>query len=138
MHYLSITYTSLAALDLTAEQVHDIHQSAEALNGVDGISGILIFNGTHFLQIIEGPPDAVRELLERIRRDPRHSGIEIRDERMVDERLFGGWLMRLVRVRSRYTLAQEDVIAQLPEELSPAIRDRILSMIGQISEDVGS
>jgi hypothetical protein len=136
MHFKCVTYTSLAALDLDEDQLRSIHGSAVALNGIDGISGLLLFNGTHFLQWIEGPPTAIDELIERLRRDPRHSGFEIRDERMSDERLFGDWSMRLVRVRSTFLLAQDDVAPQLPETLPDQIRMRIMRMVERISDDV--
>ena len=63
MQFKSVTYTSLAALDLNDEQLRAIHEEAQSLNGIDGISGLLLFNGTHFLQWIEGPPEAVDELV---------------------------------------------------------------------------
>ena len=54
MHLTSLTYTSLARLDLQTSDLEDIHRSARELNALDGITGLLVFNGTHFLQIIEG------------------------------------------------------------------------------------
>lgn len=50
--------------------------------------GLLIFNGTHFLQITEGSPHAIDDLVERLRRDQRHSGVEVRDERTIEKRSF--------------------------------------------------
>jgi hypothetical protein len=136
MQFKCVTYTSLAALDLSEEQLRSIHEAAHTLNGIDGISGLLLFNGTHFLQCVEGPPDAIDDLIERLRRDPRHSGFEIRDERMADERYFGDWSMKLVRVRSNFLLAQDDVAIQLPAELPDSVRARIMNMVERISEDV--
>lgn len=136
MQFKSVTYTSLAALDLDDDQLRSIHEAASSLNGIDGISGILLFNGTHFLQWIEGPPEAIDELIERLRTDPRHSGIEIRDEQLSDERMFGGWSMKLVRVRSSFRLAHDDVVPQLPDGLPDHVRERILAMVEKISEDV--
>lgn len=136
MQLKCVTYTSLAALDFDEDQLRSIHAAARDLNGIDGISGLLLFNGTHFLQWIEGPPDAIDDLIERLRSDPRHSGFEIRDQRMADERMFGDWTMRLFRVRSNFLLAQDDVIPQLPEGFPDHLRDRVLAMIEKISEDV--
>jgi hypothetical protein len=136
MQFKCVTYTSLAALDLDEEQLRSIHETALALNGVDGISGLLLFNGTHFLQWIEGPPAAIDDLLERLRVDARHSGFEVRDERMADKRFFGDWSMKLVRVRSNFHFAQEDVAGQLPVDLPEHVRERILAMVERISEDV--
>jgi hypothetical protein len=136
MQFKCVTYTSLAALDLDEDQLRSIHDAALGLNGIDGISGMLLFNGTHFLQWIEGPPDAIDELIVRLRQDPRHSGFEIRDERMIDERVFGDWSMKLVRVRSNFLLAQDDIVPQLPEGVPDHVRARIMAMVERISEDV--
>src|SRR5690242_14191370 len=93
MSLKSVTYTSLARLDLQAQDLEAIHRTAREVNALEGITGLLTFNGTHFLQIIEGAPDAIDDLVERLRRDPRHSGLEIRDQQMVDQRSFptGRW-----------------------------------------------
>lgn len=136
MQFKCVTYTSLAALDFDEEQLRAIHEVATSLNGIDGVTGLLIFNGTHFLQWIEGSPQAIDDLVERLRRDPRHSGVEIRDERMADERMFSDWSMKLVRVRSTFLLAQKDVETQLPAGLPEPIRARMLAMLEQISEEV--
>jgi len=136
MQFKCVAYTSLAALDLTEQQLLDIHASARDLNGLDGITGLLLFNGTHFLQWIEGPPQAIDDLVERLRRDPRHSGVEIREDHFANDRLFGDWSMELVRVRTRYLQAREDLVAALPADLPNPIRERIVDMVDRISEDV--
>ena len=136
MQYKRLAYTSLAALDLTVEQLFDIGQTARDLNGLDGITGLLLFNGTNFLQWVEGAPQAIDDLMERLRRDPRHSGVEIRETEMADERLFPDWSMKLVRVRTQYQQAHDDVLEQLPVGLSDAIRARIAGMVELISVEV--
>lgn len=136
MQLKCVTYTSLAALDLDEDQLRAIQGAARDLNGIDGISGLLVFNGTHFLQWIEGPPESIDELVERLRRDPRHTGFEIRDERFLERRMFGDWTMRLVRVRSTFQLAQDDVALQLPDGFPDHLRERVMGMVEKISEDV--
>ncbi|HTK58766.1 MAG TPA: BLUF domain-containing protein [Lacunisphaera sp.] len=93
MDLKSLTYTSRAKLDLSADDLHDIHRTARELNSIDGITGLLVFNGTHFLQIIEGAEAAIDDLVARLRRDPRHSGLEVRDERKVEAHSFPDWSM---------------------------------------------
>jgi len=129
----SLTYTSLARLDLTAEDLEAIHRTAREVNALEGISGLLIFNGTHFLQIIEGAPQAIDDLVERLRRDPRHSGFEVRDERMVSARSFPDWSMELVRVSASYFAAKDTLSQRLPETVSEPVRDRVLRMTEAIS-----
>ncbi|HVF83327.1 MAG TPA: BLUF domain-containing protein [Sphingomicrobium sp.] len=136
MHLKTVTYTSLAALDLTEEDVVAIHQSSARANALEGMTGLLIFNGTHFLQIVEGSSDAIDDLLDRLHRDSRHHGIEIRDERLVDERAFGDWAMEMVRVKSRYYEAREQIAVALPAELPQPVSDRIFRMTQAISGTV--
>ena len=132
----SLTYTSLARLDLEADDLEAIHRTARNANALDGITGLLIFNGTHFLQIIEGQPQAIDELVEKLRRDPRHSGVEIRDQRMVEARSFPDWSMELVRVSASYFEAKDTVAERLPAATSIDVRDRVIQMTETISGTV--
>jgi hypothetical protein len=56
MSLKSLTYTSLAALDLQPADLEAIHRTARDTNALEGVTGILIYNGIHFLQVIEGAP----------------------------------------------------------------------------------
>ena len=133
MRLKSLTYTSLASLDLQPSDLEAIHRSARDVNSLEGITGLLIFNGTHFLQIVEGVPEAIDDLVERLRRDPRHSGFEVRDEHMIEERSFPSWSMELVRVSSSYFEAKQAVGDRLPEDLPEPVRDRVVRMTETIS-----
>ena len=136
MSLKSLTYTSLARLDLEAGDLQAIHRAARELNALDGITGLLIFNGTHFLQIIEGSGQAIADLVERLRRDPRHQGLEIRDERTIDARVFPDWSMELVRVSTKFFEARETVRDRLPDEIPDEVRDRVFQMTEAISGTV--
>ena len=136
MKLKSLTYTSLARLDLTADDLDSIHQAAMHFNALDGITGLLIFNGTHFLQVIEGAEEAIDDLTARLRRDPRHHGLEIRDQPMVEKRSFPDWSMELVRVKARYYEAKDAVEQVLPQGLSNETWSLILTMTERISTTV--
>ena len=136
MELKSLTYTSLARIDLTANDLEAIHRTAREVNALEGITGLLIFNGTHFLQIVEGVPDAIDELVERLRRDARHSGLEIRDVRKIEARSFPDWSMELVRVSASYFEVKETVLDRLPEAVADPVRDRVIRMTEAISGTV--
>jgi hypothetical protein len=129
----SLTYTSFASLDLGADDLEAIHRTARDLNALDGVTGLLIFNGTHFLQIIEGAEAAIDDLLERLRRDRRHSGLEVRDKREIEHRSFPDWSMELVRVKASYFEAKETIRARIPPTVSDDVRDRLYRMTEGIS-----
>ena len=133
MNLTSLTYTSLARLDLDSSDLEDIHRTARELNALDGITGLLVFNGTHFLQIIEGAKDAINELVERLRLDRRHSGFEIRDQHSIDARSFPDWSMELVRVSASYFPARDTLAERLPETVPEGIRCRLFRMTELIS-----
>ena len=133
MDLTSLTYTSLARLDLQTSDLEEIHRSARELNALDGVTGLLVFNGTHFLQIVEGSHDAIDDLLTRLRRDPRHSGLEVRDERKITRRSFPDWSMELVRVKAGYFDARETIAERLPATVPEEIQLRLFRMTELIS-----
>ena len=136
MDLKSLTYTSYAALDLQARQVEDIHRTARDLNALDGITGLLVFNGTRFLQVIEGSEAAVNDLVERLRRDPRHTGFEIRDERSIERRSFPDWSMELVQVEGTYFNAKATIEQAIPEGVDDTVRECVYRMTESISGTV--
>ena len=133
MHLKSVTYTSLGRLDLTSRDVSDIHKTAMRLNALVGVTGLLIFNGSRFLQIIEGPQQAIDALIERLRRDDRHSAFELRDSRFVACRAFPDWSMELLQVSAGQMLAGSEIEAKLPTDLPPEIRALIQNMARKIA-----
>src|SRR5512132_3247327 len=126
MKLTSLTYTSLARLDLQTTDLEDIHRTAREQNSADGITGLLVFNGTHFLQIIEGSEKAIEDLVDRLRKDSRHSGFEIRDKRKIERRSFPDWRMELVQVNPSFFEARDAIAERLPETVPEAIRARLL------------
>jgi hypothetical protein len=55
---------------------------------------------------------------------------------MAEQRMFGDWQKKLVRVPTSLRLAQDDVAPRLPAELPAHVRERIMDMVGRISETV--
>lgn len=72
-----ILYVSTIADDALPGVVRDIAASARIFNEAHDISGLLIFDGMHFCQQLEGNQKQVFALLDRITRDPRHTQVEV-------------------------------------------------------------
>ena len=134
MHLKTLTYTSRARLDLGDRDLSDIHQTARHLNALDGVTGLLLFDGSRFLQIIEGSEAAIDNLVERLRKDSRHSAFEVRDERLVERRSFADWSMELLRVSAGYKAAREEVATILPAGVAEPVRRLILRMSGEMAD----
>ena len=83
-----LIYLSSAVGVLRADELDRILLRSKAWNGGAGITGLLLFHEGSFLQMIEGPTAGVTSLLQKIRRDRRHSGIIMLQSGPCAERIF--------------------------------------------------
>ena len=88
-----LIYSSEAAPGLAAAELQTMLEESRVRNRAYGITGVLLFVDGAFMQILEGEKEDVLGLMERIERDPRHSGIKVFYEEEVDERAFASWSM---------------------------------------------
>ena len=88
------------------------------------VTGLLVVGGRRFLQVLEGPKDAVMETYHRIADDPRHFAHVVLSQKTVTERLFPGWSMgyqRGGRVDER--TGADDIMGLLIEPITdPTVR----------------
>jgi hypothetical protein len=90
----SILYVSVADPTLVSDDIYALVGHSQERNRADGLSGIMLYNGTNFLQLIEGEAAALDACFARIQRDPRHSGVvQLRND-PATVREFPEWAMR--------------------------------------------
>ena len=75
--------------------LQEILRRARSKNEELNITDLLLHAQGHFLQVLEGPEAAVRDLYATIQEDPRHSNIESLLSTSVAERTFPEWKMAL-------------------------------------------
>ena len=80
-------------MDFTTRKLVALLGKSRANNKASGITGMLLFRGGNFMQVLEGSPDALGATLERIRRDPRHHDITVIGDFMVPQRSFADYQM---------------------------------------------
>lgn len=83
-----------------------------------GITGALICRHDVYLQLIEGPADAIDALYATIREDDRHFDVRLLLTETVDDRLFPAWSMLDDTAPSLFWSA-DDVAAGALEAASP-------------------
>jgi len=71
----TLIYRSRLNCTLDPSQLTSLVERANLRNSQLQVTGILLFDGDHFLQILEGPLAAVNVVYERINRDNRHSNV---------------------------------------------------------------
>jgi hypothetical protein len=88
-----IIYTSLATEHFNRRGLLDLLHESRGFNSLDNISGVLMHKEGRFVQVIEGYPDELDDLFERLLRDPRHKDVRVILDTTVDSRLFSNWAM---------------------------------------------
>ena len=75
--YHQILYISQLAPGREYDTFTAVCRVARGRNGNLGASGVLLFDGHRFCQLLQGPAEAVRTLMRDIAEDPRHQSLEV-------------------------------------------------------------
>ena len=130
-----LTYTSWARAGIRQDQVDAIISSARINNPLGGITGVLIFNGTVFMQILEGGEAAIDGLTSRLASDPRHSNMSIRDNRLIKARAFPNWSMAYLQLESGEFEGKEEVVKALSRDLPQPVRNIVMGLARSALDD---
>lgn len=106
----SIVYRSRAVKPLTDYDLYELVQAAQRKNSADSITGLMLYDEGQFYQWVEGPAENVMRLMRTIKRDPRHTDIEILSDKTTTERQFGDWKMRLATRGARSINSLHNVV----------------------------
>jgi len=91
-----LVYVSVASQEFSVGQLAELLAAARAQNTRIGVTGLLLYHEGSFLQLLEGPSEAVDATFRRIERDPRHSDVHVLLRGRVPAREFDGWSMGFV------------------------------------------
>ncbi|WP_051005672.1 diguanylate phosphodiesterase [Pantoea sp. A4] len=95
----TIIYRSHLADDVPVSILPGMAEKARLLNARHQVTGILLFNGTHFFQILEGPEQDVLDTYGRICADQRHHNVVELMRDYSPSRRFGNHGMELFDLR---------------------------------------
>ncbi len=87
------TYISTPTRPMTTDDLMDILNNARLNNVCIGVSGMLLYTGTEFIQILEGEEKVIEELLDLIKKDPRHRDFRIIEKKKITKRDYAEWTM---------------------------------------------
>lgn len=88
-----ILYISTVRKILETPELETILRTSRRNNNAVGVTGLLVAGGRRFLQMLEGPEQAVSSVFERIERDPRHFALVTLSTKRVETRLTPHWAM---------------------------------------------
>jgi hypothetical protein len=88
-----IIYCSRASYDFAPEELISLLKTSRANNERAGLSGMLLYCGQSFLQLLEGDGQALATVYGRILADERHTHLRLLADAEVSAALFPDWTM---------------------------------------------
>ncbi|MEV7873097.1 BLUF domain-containing protein [Microbacterium sp. NPDC089188] len=103
----AVSYVSRAIDTFDDARLAELLAQSRRSNHEHDLSGMLLYRRGRFFQVLEGPKDAVDELMAKIRRDPRHDEIRVLLTEEIEERRFEEWTMGYEPITAPATPAPE-------------------------------
>jgi hypothetical protein len=93
MPLIHVMYASSAAADFREHHIPDLLKKARSANQERDVSGMLLYIGGSFFQLLEGEAAVVDSVYAKISRDTRHTRVTLIIREPILERNFTGWTM---------------------------------------------
>jgi hypothetical protein len=98
MGLMQLIYVSTAIRELSDGELDEILESSVRHNADQAVTGMLLYAGGCFMQVLEGEETAVDETYGRICRDTRHHQIYLLAKELIAAREFPRWSMGFHRI----------------------------------------
>lgn len=92
MHRL--IYKSRASGEIDKETFRDILYTSIELNRSNGLNGVLFATKSRYLQFLEGEYEKINTTFSKIKKDSRHTDIDLITFGAVEKGIFDNWSMR--------------------------------------------
>lgn len=93
-----LLYVSRADHPIDAADADQIIARSQNYNPDHGITGVLCYAGSLYMQVLEGGRNEVNALYGQILRDDRHHDVTLLEYAEIEERQFVGWTMGKVNL----------------------------------------
>lgn len=93
MGLISLTYISAAPRNLSPMALIDILETSRRKNPANNVTGLLVFQNSIFVQVLEGDERDVDATFQRIEKDERHQNVKVIERVSIERRAFPGWSM---------------------------------------------
>jgi len=90
---IHLVYVSSATKEMSIEDLNSLLEQSRARNKRQNITGMLLYVGGNYIQVLEGNEKDVCEIYESILKDSRNKGNIIVEKESIKERDFPTWSM---------------------------------------------
>lgn len=127
-----LIYASRATQPMSDDDLVALLQQCRSNNAALDVTGMLLYDGGKFIQVLEGDSDTISNLFRRIKEDERNADLVMIDNSAIDQRTFGAWSMgfRRVDANDRQALAGYTDILDAP--YAPAVYQDNADRIGEL------
>lgn len=88
-----LVYISRASHLFSEEELLKLLESARPKNESKDITGMLLYKDMSFIQLLEGPEQEVAAVFSEIKKDKRHSRVQVLVQEPLNQRTFINWSM---------------------------------------------
>jgi hypothetical protein len=98
MALIHVIYVSTANKKIVDADLNAILDSSVRHNIKNDVTGLLLFAGNRFMQVLEGQEVAINETMARIAKDSRHTDLVVLEQTAIARRSFDKWSMGFHRL----------------------------------------
>ncbi len=117
---ISLIYASSANKMFSEAELVELLKISRENNKRLDITGMLLYKDGNFIQVIEGPEEAVNQLYQKILGDPRHTNIMMLGKQPIPERQFASWAMGFRNIDKLTAAELEGFSSFMDADFTPA------------------
>lgn len=121
----AISYISTAEPTLAPEDIKNLLEKVTVYNNSHGITGVLLYSGSSFFQLVEGEKEKIMHLFSKIEKDPRHHSIIKFIEKPVSRLSCDGYMCDIVNGKGKQIDAKLEKYIHYLEVLDPMSRKAV-------------
>lgn len=122
-----LVYRSRATHKMLKSDIDKIVEDSIPFNAQHNITGLLLFDGEFFFQVLEGEGDIILGLFEHLKSDPRHTNLVKVLDNAISVREFGKWNLRTL------ILEPETNCYWLPSDINVSRDSRAFSLLNSFA-----
>ena len=141
----TLIYISSALREMDDAELDQLLVEARAQNLALDITGMLLYSGGTFMQVLEGERDTALRLYARIINDPRHKDVTLIEHEQCEARCFPDWSMGFRRISSGESGGESggksgavkkltDFLAEASTRTTPGLALKLLQQFGKDAE----
>ena len=135
---IHLVYVSSATREMSEKDLVHLLEQSRNRNKRQNVTGMLLYSGGNFFQVLEGDNKDVEEIYESILEDERNKGNIIIIKENIDERTFPDWSMGFKHITTENIKSIEGYTEFLDREIEPEEftnnSDKVLGLLYQFKK----